>query len=67
MLKFRLFSYPSVETCVLGAQKNASHRDGSFKYLQYMFWLRNKKNSFQLRPFIRGGGGGGLIIILNEK
>ena len=25
----------------------AAHRDGSFEYLQHMFWLRNKKNDFQ--------------------
>ena len=34
-----IFSYPSISTCTLG-----SHRDGSFECLQYMFWLRNKKN-----------------------
>ena len=31
-----------------------SHRDGSFEYPQHMFWLRNKKNNFQLRTLIWG-------------
>ena len=31
-----------------GCSKEPSHRDGSFEYPQYMFWLRNKKNNFQL-------------------
>ena len=29
-----MFSYPSVLTFVFGAQKNRSHRDGSFEYPQ---------------------------------
>ena len=28
--------------------KEPSHRDGSFKYPQHMFWLRNKKINFIL-------------------
>ena len=32
--------------------KELSHWDGSFEYPQYMFWLRNKKNNFQLRTLI---------------
>ena len=31
-----------------GCSKEPSHRDGSFEYPQHMFWLRIKKNSFQL-------------------
>ena len=31
-----------------------SHQDGSFEYPQHMFWLKNKKFNFQLRPLIRG-------------
>ena len=31
-----------------------SHRDGCFKYSQHMFWLRNKKNNFQLHNLIWG-------------
>ena len=31
--------------------KKQPHRDGSFEYPQYMFWLRNKKNYFQLHTF----------------
>ena len=27
-----------------------------------MFWLRNKKNNFQLRTLIWGGGGAGCVI-----
>ena len=48
-LKLHLFTYPSVLTCVLGAQKN---RDGSFEYPQHMFWLRNKKNNFPVHTLI---------------
>ena len=29
-----------------GCLKEPSHRDGSFEYLQHMFWLRYKKNIF---------------------
>ena len=32
-----------------GCSKEPSHRDGSVEYPQHMFWLRNKKNNFQLR------------------
>ena len=34
--------------------KEPSHQEGSFEYPQHMFWLRNKKNNFQLRTFIWG-------------
>ena len=34
--------------------KEPSHLDGSFEYPQHMFWLRNKKNNFQLRTLIWG-------------
>ena len=37
-----------------GCSKEPSHRDGSFEYPQQMFWLRNKKNNFQLRTIILG-------------
>ena len=37
-----------------GCSKEPSHRDGSFEYLQHMFWLRNKKNNFQLHTLIFG-------------
>ena len=47
----RLFSYPSVETC-FGCSNELPHRDGSFEYPQHMFWLRNKKNNFQLCTLI---------------
>ena len=42
-----------------GCSKEPSHRDGSFEYPQNMFWLRNKKNNFQLRTLNWGRGGGG--------
>ena len=32
----------------------SSTRDGSFEYPQHMFWLRNKKNNFQLHTLIWG-------------
>ena len=37
-----------------GCSKEPSHRDGSVEYPQHMFWLRNKKNNFQLRTLIWG-------------
>ena len=30
------------------------HRDGSFEYLQHMFWLRNKTNTFLLHTLMWG-------------
>ena len=39
-----------------GCSKEPSHRDGSFEYPQHRFWLRNKKNNFQLRTLIWGPG-----------
>ena len=32
-----------------GCPKEPSHGNGSFEYLQHMFWLRNKKNNFLFR------------------
>ena len=29
-----------------------SKEDGSFENLQYMFWMRNKENIFQIRTLI---------------
>ena len=37
-----------------GCSKEPSHRDGSFEYPQHMFWLRNKKNIFQLHNLSGG-------------
>ena len=37
-----------------GCSKEPSHRDGSFEYPQHMFWLRDKKNNFQLPSLIWG-------------
>ena len=35
-----------------GCSNEPSHRDGSFEYPQHTFWLRNRKNIFQLRTLI---------------
>ena len=35
-----------------GCSKEPSRRDSSFEYPQHTFWLRNKKNNFQLRTRI---------------
>ena len=43
---------PSNLNICFGCSKEPSPWDGSFEYLQHMFWLRNKKNSFQLCTFI---------------
>ena len=37
-----------------GCSKESSHPDGSFVYPQHMFWLRNKKNNFQLHTLTWG-------------
>ena len=37
-----------------GCSKEPSYRDGLFEYPQHIFWLRNKKNNFQLRTLIWG-------------
>ena len=34
--------------------KEPSRRDSSFEYPHHMFWLRNKKNNFQLSTLIWG-------------
>ena len=44
--------------------KEPSHQDGSFEQPQHMFWLRNKKNNFQLRTLILGSD---LIISRRHK
>ena len=44
-----IFSYPSVLTYVLGAQKNRL-----VEYPQYMFWLRNKKIIFRYAFLTKG-------------
>ena len=37
-----------------GWSKEPSHWESSFEYPQHMFWLRNKKNNFQLGTLIWG-------------
>ena len=48
-----IFLSISLNMC-LGCPKELSHQDSSFEYPQHMFWLRNKKNNFQLRILIWG-------------
>ena len=48
-----IFLSISLNMC-FGCSKEPSHRDGSFEYPQHMFWMRNKKNNFQLRSLIWG-------------
>ena len=38
-IKLLLFPYRSILTCVLGAQKNPSHWDGSFEYPQHICFV----------------------------
>ena len=39
--------------CFVGS-KEPSHQGGSFEHTKNMFWLRNKKNNFQLHTLILG-------------
>ena len=48
-----IFLSISINMC-FGCSKEPSHRYDSFEYSQHMFWLRNKKNNFQLRTLIWG-------------
>ena len=48
-----IFLSISLNMC-FGCSKEPSDWDGSFEYPQHMFWLRNKKNNFQLRTLIWG-------------
>ena len=50
-----IFIFDSLNMCV-GCSKEPSPRDGSFEYPQHLFWLRNKKNNFQLHILIWGRG-----------
>ena len=50
-----------------GWSKEPSHRDGSFEYPQHMFWLRNKKNNFQLPTLIRGPDVILLLLLLTDS
>ena len=49
-VKLRLFSYPPVLTCVLGAQKNPFIETVPLSTHNIMFPYRNKKNIFLVRP-----------------
>ena len=50
--KIVIVSLPISLNMCFGCSKEPSHRDGSFEYPQYMFWLRNKKNNFQICTLI---------------
>ena len=39
---------------MFGYLKEPSHQDGSFDYLQHMFWLRNEKNIFFVTHLTKG-------------
>ena len=47
-----------------GCSKERSLGDGSFEYPHHMFWLRNKKNNFELGALIWGPD---IIIVLNKN
>ena len=36
-----------------GCSKETSHRQGSFEHPQHRFWMRNKKNNFQICSLLR--------------
>ena len=44
--KIVIIFLPSNLKIHFGCSKEQSHGDGSLKYQQHMFWLRNKKNNF---------------------
>ena len=46
-----IFLSISLNMCFV-CSKETSIPDGSFEYPQHMFWLRNKKNNFQVRTLI---------------
>ena len=50
-VKLPLFSYPSILTCDLGAQKNLLI-ETFFEYSQHILRLRNEKNNFTGRTLI---------------
>ena len=52
--KIVIFFLPINLNMCFGCSKVPSHRDGSLEYPQHMFWLRNKKNNFQLCTLIWG-------------
>ena len=52
MRKIVIIFLPIGLNMCFGCPKEQSHRDDSFEYPQHMFWLRNKKNNFQLRTYL---------------
>ena len=59
--KLKIFSYPSVLTFVVGAQKNCLHETVLLS-THNMFWLRDKKIIIEYALLYRG-----LIIVICEK
>ena len=57
-LKIAIIFLPISLNICFECSKEPSHRDDSFEYPQHMFWLRNKKNKFQVRTLIT------LVILL---
>ena len=51
-IKIVIYSYLSVKTCVLDAQKNHLNEMRVFEDPQHMFWLMSKKIDFKLSTFI---------------
>ena len=61
-----IFLSTSLNMC-FGYSKKTSLWDGSFEYPQHLFWLRNKKNDFQLLTLIWGYVfGRDLMIFVNS-
>ena len=60
-----IFLSNSLNMC-FGCLEEPTHRDGSFEYPQRMFWLRNKKTTFQLRTLIWGPDKMLIFILVKE-
>ena len=56
MLKYEQGQYRKIDSLNMcfWCSKEPYHGEGSFEYLQHMFWLRNKKNNFLLHTLIWG-------------
>ena len=46
-----IFLSISLNIC-FACSKEPSHQDGIFEYLQHIFWIRNKKNNFQVNSYL---------------
>ena len=54
-VQLQLLSYPLIQTCVLGAQKNRL-TETVLLSTHNMFWLRNEKNNFPVRILVWRSG-----------